>query len=160
MAGLNVKKGDSVLIISGKDKGKKGSVIKVDTEKGRVYVEGDKGIRHNLKHIKPRKAQDKGGRIEQPASVDSSNVMILCATCGEATRIGHKITTENGKEVKIRICKKCGASLEIAAKAKKETKKAATRKKKTDKVKEEKVEEVVKVEEVNESTAEAVEKSE
>ncbi|MGI6702210.1 MAG: 50S ribosomal protein L24 [Christensenellales bacterium] len=135
MAKLNVKKGDPVIIISGRDKGKSGQIVGVDRDKGRVFVEGDKNIKRVVKHVKPRKAQDKGGRIEQPASLDASNVMIVCSACNLPTRVGHKITQENDKDVKIRICKKCGASLDIsAAKQKSAAKKTAKRKKSEAKV--------------------------
>jgi large subunit ribosomal protein L24 len=125
----NIRKGDPVIIIAGKNKGKKGEITKVDKDNGRVFVEGDKAIKGVIKHVKPKKAQDKGGRIEQPASVDSSNVMLVCPSCGEPTRVGSKVVKENGKDKKVRICKKCGAVIE-AAKAQKAAAKKAPRKKK------------------------------
>lgn len=139
MAKMNIKKGDPVIVISGKDKGKTGQIINVDADNGRVVVDG---ISKVIRHIKPKKAQEKGGRIEQPASIDGSNVMVVCSACHLPTRIGKKFVEEDGKQVKIRVCKKCGASLEItAAKSKSAAKKA--RKKKTDaKAKPEKTEQV------------------
>lgn len=90
--------------------------------------------------VKPRNAQEKGGIIEREASINVSNVMILCPSCNSATRVAHNISVdENGKKIKTRICKKCGASLDVkpakAAKtAKKATKKTATKAKKTTEV--------------------------
>lgn len=131
MAKLNVRKGDAVKVISGKEKGKTGQISKVDTTNGRVTIDG---LNMVIKHVKPKKAQEKGGRIDQPSSIDSSNVMILCNACGLPTRVGNKtITKDNGKEISIRICKKCGASLEVTAK--KSTVKKATKKAKATKAK-------------------------
>lgn len=126
MAKLNVRKGDPVIVISGKDKGKTGQIIEVDTDKGRVTVEG---VNMVTKHVKPKKAQQKGGRVDQPSSINSSNVMIVCNACSSPSRIGKKIVQEDGKDVKIRVCKKCGASLEVKESKSKSTAKKATKKK-------------------------------
>ena len=112
---LNVKKGDTVLIIAGKDKGKTGKVTSCDPEKGRVVVEDCNMI---TKHQKPRGANQPGGRNKMAGPIDISNVQIVCPDCHKATRVGHKIEGEN----KIRVCQKCGASLEqkkVEKKAKK-----------------------------------------
>lgn len=103
---LSVKKGDFVKIIAGQDKGKTGQILSVDTDKGRVVVEG-KDIAHAKKAVKARKASDKSGIITIPKSIDVSNVMPVCAECGKATRVKHAIV--DGK--KVRVCK-CGAVLE------------------------------------------------
>jgi len=122
---MNIKKNDTVLVIAGKDKGTKGKILEVSPKSERVVVEG---VNVLVKHKKPRSAQDKGGIIKSEHSIDASNVMVVCETCGKATRVAHKIV--DGKNV--RICKKCGASLDKAAtkavkkEAKKTTKKAAT----------------------------------
>lgn len=122
---MNVKKGDAVKIIAGSDKGKTGQVLAVDTKANRVVLKGE-GLKTVKCFVKPRNAQEKGGIIEKEASVDVSNVMIICPSCGEATRVAHNVTVdENGKTTKARVCKKCGASLDVkAAKAAKTAKKA------------------------------------
>lgn len=138
---MNVKKGDAVKVIAGSDKGKTGQVLAVDTKSDRVVLKGD-GLKTVKCFVKPRNAQEKGGIIEREASVNVSNVMIICPSCNAATRVGHSIVVdENGKSVKNRICKKCGASLDVTAAkaaktAKKVTKKTATKAKKTVKTEE------------------------
>ena len=134
---LNVKKGDNVLVIAGKDKGKTGKVLVAMPADNSVVVAGVNII---SKHKKPRSAQDKGGIIKRENKIDASNVQLVCPACGKATRI--KYALENGE--KHRECKKCGANLDVAVK--KETKKATTKKAettKTTKKAEEKVEKAV-----------------
>lgn len=104
MANLKVKKGDKVVVISGKDKGKEGKVQMVAPSKGKVVVEG---VNIVSKHQKARGAQKPGGIMKQEAQIDASNVMVVCGKCNKATRVAHKI--EDGK--KVRVCKKCGATL-------------------------------------------------
>ena len=106
---LNVKKGDNVLVIAGKDKGKTGKVLVAMPADNSVVVAGVNII---AKHKKPRNANDKGGIIKKEGKINASNVMIVCPVCGKATRISHK--TVDGK--KIRECKKCGANLDTATK--------------------------------------------
>ena len=101
---MSVRKGDKVVVICGKDKGKEGKIIRVDRDNGRVTVEGVNVV---VKHKKARKQGEKATREKKAAPIDVSNVMILCK-CGKATRIGHKI--ENGK--KNRVCVKCGEVLD------------------------------------------------
>lgn len=127
MNNLHVKKGDNVMVIAGKDKGKSGIITKVDVDNGRVLVEG---LNIATNYVKPRNAQEKGGIVKKEAAIDASNVMIICPECGKATKAGHRIENVDGKDVKIRFCKKCNASLEQkASKAvKKATKKTATKK--------------------------------
>ena len=139
---MNVKKGDAVKVIAGSDKGKTGQVLAVNTKSDRVVRKGD-GLKTVKCFVKPRNAQEKGGIIEREASVNVSNVMIICPSCNAATRIAHNITVdENGKKIKTRVCKKCGESLDVKASksaktAKKATKKTATKAKKTVKTEEE-----------------------
>lgn len=114
MAKLHVRKGDTVLITTGsleKGRGKKGKIIKVLPDDGKVVVEGVNLIK---KHTKPRKAQDKGGIVERPAPIDSSNVMLVCPSCGKPTRIAHKavMSESKKKEVFLRCCKQCGEIVE------------------------------------------------
>jgi large subunit ribosomal protein L24 len=105
MLKMNIKKNDTVLVIAGKDKGKSGKVVSAMPKAGKVTVDG---INIQKKHRKPRSANSVGGIIDQIGAVDVSNVMIICDKCNKATRIGHKIDGD----IKIRVCKKCGASLD------------------------------------------------
>jgi large subunit ribosomal protein L24 len=99
--GLRIKKDDTVLVTTGKEKGKRGRVLAVMIAKGRVLVE-----RVNLvkKHQKPSKQYQQGGIIEKEASVNMSNVMLVCPKCDKPMRFGSKVL-ETGK--KVRVCKKC-----------------------------------------------------
>ena len=101
MAKMHIKSGDEVIVISGKDKGKKGKVLAVDPAKGKAIVEG---VAFATKHQKPRAAGQPGGIIKQEVPVDASNLMNICSKCGKPARIGRKVL-ENGD--KIRFCKKC-----------------------------------------------------
>lgn len=116
---MNIKKGDTVYVITGKDKGKSGKVTAVYSDKNKVLIEN---VNIVTKHQKPKSQQDKGGIVKKPAPIDGSNVMVVCPVCGKATRIAHKEI--DGK--KARICKKCGASLdkEFVKQTKKEAKKS------------------------------------
>lgn len=100
---IKLRKNDSVQIIAGKDKGKRGQIIKIDRVKERVIVEGANLVK---KAMKRKSQQDRGGIVEIEASLHVSNVMIVCKKCGP-TRIGYKMDGEN----KQRICKKCGEAL-------------------------------------------------
>ena len=106
MAKLNIKVGDTVMVITGEDSNKKnntGKVQKVFPETGKIIVEGMNMVK---KHQKPRGQGMPGGIIEKEAAIDASNVMVVCPKCGKPTRVGH--TVVDGK--KTRACKKCGAS--------------------------------------------------
>ena len=97
---MKVKKGDNVLIIAGKDKGRTGKILKsLPKEKG-VLVEG---INLKKKHVRPKKQGEKGQIVQLPAVLDVSNIKIICPKCGKAARIGYKLEKGNKK----RICKKC-----------------------------------------------------
>ena len=102
---MKIKKGDQVKIIIGKDKGKAGKVSRVFLKEGKIIVEGLNLIK---KHVRPRKEGEKGQRVEVPAKIANSNVMLVCSKCGKATRIGYKII----KDKKIRICKKCNSEIQ------------------------------------------------
>lgn len=115
---LNVKKGDTVVVIAGKDKGKTGKVLVAMPADNSVVVAGVNMI---AKHKKPRSAQDKGGIIKKEGKINASNVQIVCPVCGKATRVAHTIKDDK----KIRECKKCGADLD--ATVKKATKETATK---------------------------------
>ncbi|MDR2952287.1 MAG: 50S ribosomal protein L24 [Treponema sp.] len=100
---FKIKKEDTVQVIAGKDKGKKGRVLKILRDKDRVLVEGVNIVK---KAQKKRKQQDRGGIIEVEAAIHSSNLMIICKKCGPV-RIGYKIDGDN----KIRVCRKCREAL-------------------------------------------------
>jgi len=104
--GLGIKKNDTVMVIAGDEKGKKGRVRSVQPDKSRVIVESINIIK---KHMKPSKQHQQGGIIEKEAPVHRSNVILVCPKCDKTTRLGNR-TLENGK--KIRVCKKCGEVIE------------------------------------------------
>ncbi|AKA71422.1 50S ribosomal protein L24 [Clostridium scatologenes] len=99
---IHVRKKDTVMVISGKDKGKTGEVLAVMPKTGKVIV---KGINEVTKHQKPNKANMQGGIIKKEAPIYSSKVMLYCDKCKSVTRISHKLL-EDG--TKVRVCKKCG----------------------------------------------------
>ena len=101
---MNVKKGDVVVVLSGKDKGKQGKVLKSDPKGNKVIVEG---VNVASKHVKPRKQGEQGGIIKVETPIRVCKVMVVCPKCGKPTRVAHKIV--DGKSV--RVCKKCGADL-------------------------------------------------
>lgn len=99
---MRIKKGDKVKILAGKDKGKTGKILSVFPEREKVSVEG---INILIKHLRPRKQGEKGQRIQFPAPMSISNVMLICPKCSKTTRVGYR-RLENKK--KVRACKKCG----------------------------------------------------
>jgi large subunit ribosomal protein L24 len=101
---MKVKKGDTVLVISGKDRAKKGKVVRVFPKINRIIVEG---VNLRKKHVKPKRSGEKGQIVSLPLPLYVSTVKIICPRCGKATRIGYKM--EAGK--KFRVCKKCGGEL-------------------------------------------------
>ena len=105
MSKLGIKKGDTVLVIAGKDKNKRAKVVAVSPKISRVVVEGVNVV---SKCKKARSAQEKSTITKMEAPIDASNVMVVCPSCGKATRVAHSVV--DGK--KVRVCKKCGASLD------------------------------------------------
>ncbi len=101
---VHVKKDDTVVVISGDDKGKQGKVVEVSPKEGKVIVEG---VNIVSKHVKPRKQGEAGGIIKVEGAMYADKVQIYCPDCKKGVRIKHKI--ENGK--KIRVCAKCGKEL-------------------------------------------------
>lgn len=99
--GLRVKKEDTVLVIAGKEKGKKGRVLSVLPSEEKVIIEKVNIIK---RHMKPSRKYTQGGIIEKEAPIHISNVMLLCPKCNKPTRIGNRLL-ESGK--KVRVCKKC-----------------------------------------------------
>ena len=104
---MKIKKGDTVLIISGKDRTKKGKVIQVLPEKKRIVIEGLNIIK---KHVRPKKSGEKGQRVEVPRPLDVSNVKLICPKCKTPVRTGYKSIVK-GREKKVRICKKCNQEI-------------------------------------------------
>ncbi len=107
---MNIKKNDKVKILAGKDRGKIGKVLQVMPQEGRISVEG---LNLLIKHLRPRREGEKGQRIEFPAFINASNVAVVCAKCGRATRLGFKtMKIEGKKDKKVRVCRKCGEIIE------------------------------------------------
>lgn len=98
---LHVKKDDTVAILSGKDKGKTGRILKVLPEKGRVVVENINMVK---RHTRPNQQNSEGGILEKEATLDISNVQLVCSSCNTAARTGMR-TLDDGN--KVRYCKKC-----------------------------------------------------
>ena len=99
---LHVKKGDTVIVLSGKDKGKKGKVLEVSPKERKVIVEN---VNMVTKHVKPRKMGDKGGIVKAEGAMYACKVMLVCPKCGKPTRIAHKILNDGTKQ---RLCKNTG----------------------------------------------------
>ena len=103
---VHIRKNDIVKVISGKEKGKVGRVLKIDRENGRVYVEKINMVK---RHIKPGKSHPQGGIVEKEAGLALSNVLIMCDKCNLPTRIAHPV---DGAGSRSRACKRCGDVLE------------------------------------------------
>ena len=101
---MNIKKNDTVIVLSGKDKGKTGKVLGTLPSDMKVVVEG---INMATCHLKPRKQGETGGIVQREAAIYASKVQVVCPKCSKGTRVAHKIT--DGK--KVRVCKHCGAEL-------------------------------------------------
>jgi large subunit ribosomal protein L24 len=111
MPGVDIKKDDTVKVISGKDAGHQGRIVRVMPDKGRVMVEGaaraKKHTRTGAKRSTSGQRLQQGGIIDTELFIDISNVQLVCKSCNRATRVGHRV--EDG--VKTRVCKHCGAVL-------------------------------------------------
>lgn len=101
---MKIKKNDQVLIISGKDKGRKGKIIEAFPKQGKITVEN---INLKKKHMRPKKSGEKGQIVELPLAFDVSNTKIICPKCNKAVRMGYRI---EGKK-KFRVCKKCNQEI-------------------------------------------------
>jgi len=110
MAGLDIQRNDTVQVISGSDRGKKGRVLRVIPDAGRMLVEHVHIVKKHMKENPQRRT--KGGIAEQEASVHRSNVMLVCPSCNQPTRIAHQFEGD----VEVRLCRQCGGT--IAAKKK------------------------------------------
>ncbi len=118
---MKVKKNDTVVVITGKDVKKTGKVLTALPKLNRVVVEG---VNVQEKNRKARSAQETSQKIKKEGPIDASNVLVICPVCGKATRVGYEIV--NGK--KVRVCKKCSASLDAKVEKKETAKKATTKK--------------------------------
>ena len=106
--GISVKKGDTVRVISGKDRGVTGKVILANPKERRILVEGVNRIKKHTRITTNQRGAQSGGIVTQEASIHVSNVMVVCPSCDKPTRVGHR-QDETGKNV--RICRRCGADL-------------------------------------------------
>ena len=102
---VHVKTGDTVIIMSGRDRGEKGKVLAVSPKEGKVIVEGRNMV---TKHVKPRKMGEQGGIIKAEGAIYASKVQLLCPRCGKPTRVAHKVYEDGTKE---RVCAKCGEAI-------------------------------------------------
>lgn len=102
---MKIKKGDTVKVLSGKDRGKKAAVVRVLPREGRVIVEG---VNLKKKHRRSRRQDHKGEIILLPAPISASAAQLICPSCGKPTRVGYRFAAGGTKE---RICKKCGKSI-------------------------------------------------
>ena len=115
-----IRRDDEVIVISGKDRGKTGTVLRVDPKKQRVYVEGLNIVK---RHTKPRPIRNTsrmgaagmtpGGVIEKPAPIPAGSVMVVCPTCKLPTRVGYRFKDDKGGHTKVRVCKRPGCGQEI-----------------------------------------------
>lgn len=104
---VHVKKGDQVLVLSGKDRGKKGKILSVLPSVMRVLVEG---VNMSTKHKKPKNRTQQGGIIHQEAPISSSNVMLICSKCEKPTKVSKQILNNGDK---VRVCKKCDETIDV-----------------------------------------------
>ena len=105
MAGLKIKKGDRVRVLTGKDRGKSGEVMRAIPETGKVIVDG---VNIAKKHQRATSATMQGGIIDKDMPIPVANVALICPNCGKPTRVGYKI---DGDGTKVRICKKCNGEM-------------------------------------------------
>jgi len=106
LAKMNIKKGDTVLIITGKDRGKQGTVSRAMPQVDKVIIEGLNIVK---KHVRPQGQTRQGGVIDKAMPIDVSNTMLICTECGEPTRVGHdrRPVGVDQKLRPVRVCKKC-----------------------------------------------------
>lgn len=111
LAKMNIKKGDTVLIIAGKDKGKQGTVSRAMPQDNKVIVEGLNIVK---KHARPQGQTRQGGVIDKAMPLQVSNTMLICTECGEPTRVGHerRPVGVDQKVRSVRVCKKCSKIIE------------------------------------------------
>ena len=106
---IHVRKDDTVVVLAGKDRGKKGKVLSVQPEKHKVLVDGVNVVKRHTKPRPPRFPQ--GGILEKSMAIDASNVMLVCPRCSRPTRRARKLKQEAGDTINVRVCKKCGEEI-------------------------------------------------
>ncbi len=102
---VHVKTGDTVQVISGREKGKKGKVIAVSPKEGKLIIEG---VNMVSKHVKPRQVGQEGGIVKAEGAMYACKVQVVCPHCNKATRVGHKFLEDGQKQ---RVCRRCGETL-------------------------------------------------
>jgi large subunit ribosomal protein L24 len=109
-----LRKNDQVQVIAGRDKGKMGKVLKINTKSMRITVEKINVVK---RHTKPTQKNPQGGIVEKEIPIHYSNVLLYCGKCAKGVRVGHKLEAgkKGGEKKKVRVCKSCGQSLETAA---------------------------------------------
>ncbi|MCL5407686.1 MAG: 50S ribosomal protein L24 [Patescibacteria group bacterium] len=105
---MKLKKGDTVLIIAGKDRGKRGNIEKSMPQKNKITVTGVNISKH---HLKPTRKNPHGGIMDKLAPIDASNAILVCPHCSKPVRIGYKVSTDKDAKKKARICKSCQGDL-------------------------------------------------
>jgi large subunit ribosomal protein L24 len=103
---VQIRKNDSVMVISGKERGKTGKVLRVNPKEDAVIIERVNVVK---RHTKPRGPQQSGGIVEKEASIPASNIMIMCDKCNAPVRMGRKILADGNK---VRVCRRCGEALD------------------------------------------------
>jgi large subunit ribosomal protein L24 len=106
MAGLKIRKGDRVTVLAGKDRGKRGKVLRSFPDKRRVIVEGVNLVK---RHSRPSKENPQGGIVSKEAPIHVSNVALVCGSCDRAVRVAYRFDAEGNKR---RFCRKCGADID------------------------------------------------
>ena len=103
---IHFRKGDTVEVIGGKHRGKRGKVLNVRPDERRAIIEGVNTVK---KHMKPSRTSPQGGIVEREAPLPVARLMVVCGKCGEATRVGHRILDDG---TKVRVCKRCNETLD------------------------------------------------
>ena len=105
---MHIKKDDTVIVLSGDDKGVKGKVIATSPKEGKVLVEKVNVIH---KHVKPRKQGEAGGIVDAEGAIYASKVALYCPKCNKGVRVGYKTVDDGKKKKKVRVCRKCGEEI-------------------------------------------------
>lgn len=109
---FSIRKNDQVQVIAGREKGKSGKVLQVNSKTGRVTVEKVNLVK---RHVRPTQQNPQGGILEKELSLHYSNVLLLCPKCNRGVRHGHKWVEKNAnQQLKVRVCKRCGETLDVA----------------------------------------------
>ena len=103
---MQIRKNDSVMVISGKERGKTGKVLRVNPKEDAVIIERVNVVK---RHTKPRGPQQSGGIVEKEASIPASNIMIMCDKCNAPVRMGRRVLADGNK---VRVCRRCGEALD------------------------------------------------